>query len=376
MDDGFLKFSLDCHIVSRTRCRQTTLCGVVGISVWKRTAPTFASSRAMFSIGPYSIAGRVILAPMAGITDRPFRQLCRAQGAALAVSEMVTSDTRLWNSRKSQTRLNHAGECGVRSVQIAGSDPDMMADAARANVERGAQVIDINMGCPAKKVCNKAAGSALLQNEPLVGQILAAVVDAVDVPVTLKIRTGWDEQHRNAVRIGKMAQDAGIQALAIHGRTRACRFMGEAEYNTIAEVVDALDIPVIANGDITTPEKAVHVLKKTRAAAVMIGRGAQGQPWIFREINHFLEHQTAMPAMSLEEKARTILAHLRALYDFYGDFMGVRIARKHLGWYLKPLGVSDTFRRHLNGLNNTTEQYQQVARFFDERNTTIGDLTA
>ncbi|WP_043532305.1 tRNA dihydrouridine synthase DusB [Litchfieldella xinjiangensis] len=286
------------------------------------------------SIGPYTLANRVILAPMAGVTDRPFRQLCRRLGAGLVVSEMVTSDPSLWHTRKSRLRLDHSGEPGPRSVQIAGGDANMLAQAARLNAEQGAQIIDINMGCPAKKVCNKAAGSALLRDEPLVADILNAVVSAVEVPVTLKIRTGWCPQSINAVRIARMAEDAGIAALAVHGRTRDQRYAGQAEYDTIAQVKAAVKIPVFANGDIDSPLKAADVLDYTGADAVMIGRGAQGNPWIFREIDHYLVHGRVMTAPSLEEQAGVMRAHLEALHGFYGHTMGVRIARKHLGWYL------------------------------------------
>jgi tRNA-dihydrouridine synthase B len=302
---------------------------------------------------------------MAGVTDLPFRQLCRAMGAGLVVSEMVTSDTRLWNSRKSQTRLNHAGEVEPRSVQIAGGDPQMMAEAARMNVERGAQIIDINMGCPAKKVCKKAAGSALLQDEPLVGEILDTVVNAVDVPVTLKIRTGWNTDNRNATRIAKMAEDAGIQALAVHGRTRACAFKGEAEYDTIAKVVDTVQIPVFANGDIDTPHKAKQVLDATGASAVMIGRAAQGRPWIFREIEHFLRTGESLAEPSLEEVRDILCNHLSELHRFYGDFMGPRIARKHVGWYLKTFADGEVFRKAFNQIEHSQEQHASVQAFFE-----------
>lgn len=302
---------------------------------------------------------------MAGVTDRPFRQLCRQQGAGLVVSEMVTSDTRLWNSRKSQTRLNHTGETEPRSVQIAGGDPQMMADAARMNVDRGAQIIDINMGCPAKKVCKKAAGSALLKDEPLVGEILQAVTAAVNVPVTLKIRTGWSTDHRNGVTIARMAEDAGIAALAVHGRTRACGYRGEAEYDTIAAIVEAVSIPVLANGDIDNPHKARAVLEHTGASAVMIGRAAQGRPWIFREIDHFLRTGTLLPAPSPQEILHILSSHLGELHRFYGDFMGVRIARKHVGWYMKTLAGSEPFRKTFNQIEEASEQHASVRGFFE-----------
>jgi tRNA-dihydrouridine synthase B len=269
---------------------------------------------------------------MAGVTDRPFRQLCKKMGAGLAVSEMVTSNSLLYGSEKTKRRANHEGEVDPISVQIAGADPKMMAEAARHNVDNGAQIIDINMGCPAKKICNVLAGSALLKDEPLVAQILRAVVSAVDVPVTLKIRTGWDKNNRNAIAIAKMAEDLGIQALAMHGRTRACAYMGEAEYDTIAAVKQEIRIPLIANGDITTPEKAKFVLDYTGADAVMIGRAAQGRPWIFREIEHYLSTGTHLLAPTVDEIHAVMLEHLHDLYDFYGDLTGMRMARKHIFW--------------------------------------------
>lgn len=303
---------------------------------------------------------------MAGVTDQPFRQLCRNLGAGLVVSEMVTSDTRLWNSRKSQTRLIHTGETEPRSVQIAGGDPEMMANAARMNVERGAQIVDINMGCPAKKVCKKAAGSALLKDEPLVAEILSAVTNAVDVPVTLKIRTGWNQDHRNGITIAKMAQDTGIAALAVHGRTRACGYKGDAEYDTIAAIVDAVEIPVFANGDIDGPIKAQQVLDHTGAAAIMIGRAAQGRPWIFREIDHFLKTGEQLAPASLTEIQSILCTHLGELHRFYGDFMGLRIARKHVGWYLKTLAGSEPFRKTFNQIENAEEQYNSVQHYFEQ----------
>ncbi len=320
----------------------------------------------MFQIGPYEIDSQVILAPMAGVTDQPFRQLCRRLGAGLVVSEMVTSDTRLWKSRKSSYRLNHAGEAEPRSVQIAGGDPDMMAEAARMNVERGAQIIDINMGCPAKKVCNKAAGSALMKDEPLVRSILTAVVGAVEVPVTLKIRTGWSPENRNAETIARMAEDTGVQALTIHGRTRSCGYRGDAEYQTIAKVRKAIDIPLFANGDISSPHKAAEVLQFTGADAVMIGRPAQGNPWIFREIDHYLRHGKLLEKPSSKEVKDTLLHHVAALHRFYGDFMGVRIARKHVGWYLhhQPKGVS--FRARFNQLESAVEQVAAIELYFEQ----------
>ncbi|UCE88385.1 MAG: tRNA dihydrouridine synthase DusB, partial [Pseudomonadota bacterium] len=280
-------------------------------------------------IGPYKLDNNLVLAPMAGVTDRPFRQLCKDLGAGLAVSEMISSNSLLWGSTKTQRRANHAGETEPKSVQIAGSDPQMMAEAARYNADQGAQIIDINMGCPAKKVCNVMAGSALLRDEPLVANILDAVVGAVDIPVTLKIRTGWDKDNRNALQVAHIAQNAGVQALAIHGRTRACAYKGDAEYDTIAAVKAAVSIPVIANGDITTPEKARAVLEQTGADAVMIGRAAQGRPWIFREIRHYLDTGKHLAEPDSEEVRAILLGHLHNLYAFYGEYTGVRIARKH-----------------------------------------------
>ncbi len=317
----------------------------------------------MIKIGPYSVEQPTILAPMAGVTDRPFRQLCREMGAGLVVSEMVTSDVRLWNTRKSQLRLDHSGEQAPRSVQIAGGDPEMLAEAARMNAAQGAQIIDINMGCPAKKVCNKAAGSALLKDEPLVADILQAVVAAVDIPVTLKIRTGWSPEHRNGVTIAKMAQDAGIQALAVHGRTRADAYRGDAEYDTIAEIRQAISIPLFANGDITSPEKAKFVLDYTGADAVMIGRAAQGRPWIFREINHYLVTGEKLPEPDIDTVYRLLNQHLSALYAFYGDYMGVRIARKHVNWYLGTREDGVNFRKLFNQLETPEQQQMAVEQF-------------
>ncbi|XLX41140.1 tRNA dihydrouridine synthase DusB [Ectopseudomonas mendocina] len=327
-------------------------------------------------IGPYTLPNRLILAPMAGVTDRPFRQLCRRLGAGLVVSEMVTSDVRLWNSRKSSLRLLHAGDPEPRSVQIAGGDPQMMADAARKNVELGAQIIDINMGCPAKKVCNKAAGSALLRDEPLVREILDAVVGAVDVPVTLKIRTGWDRENKNGITVAKIAEDAGISALSVHGRTRADLYTGEAEYETIAAIKQAVSIPVFANGDIDSPEKAKAVLNATGADALLIGRAAQGRPWIFREIEHYLRTGESLPAPSLLEVERILLEHLAALHAFYGELMGVRIARKHVGWYLATLPGAREFRAQFNRLDSTDAQCAHVRAFFRERHNDENEVAA
>ncbi|MFO1388108.1 tRNA dihydrouridine synthase DusB [Cellvibrio sp.] len=320
----------------------------------------------MFRIGPYQFDSKVILAPMAGVTDRPFRQLCRQLGAGLVVSEMVTSNSELWGTRKSSLRLDHTGEVEPIAVQIAGGDPEMMAEAARLNVANGAQIIDINMGCPAKKVCKKAAGSALLKDEQLVAEILQAVVAAVDVPVTLKFRTGWSTEERNALRIARIAEDSGISALALHGRTRACAFTGEAEYDTIAAVVQAVSIPVFSNGDIDSARKAKAVLDHTQAAAVMIGRAAQGRPWIFREIEHFLVTGNELPEPSLHEVREILSSHLRELYCFYGEFMGPRIARKHAGWYLQTVPDSELFRREFNKLETAQAQQDSVQRFFEQ----------
>lgn len=314
----------------------------------------------MFRIGPYTIDSQVVLAPMAGVTDRPFRQLCRRLGAGLVVSEMVTADTRLWNSRKSTLRLDHRGEAEPRAVQIAGGDPAMMAQAARMNAERGAQIIDINMGCPAKKVCNKAAGSALLRDEALVREILLAVVAAVEIPVTLKIRTGWSHQLRNGETIARIAEDSGIQALAVHGRTREDRYLGQAEYDTIARIREQVLIPVIANGDIDSPEKARQVLEHTGASAVMIGRAAQGRPWLLREIDHYLRHGRKLEAPEPSEVLEILTTHLHALYEFYDEYMGVRIARKHVGWYLQQHPDAAGFRKHFNQLETSSDQLAAV----------------
>ncbi len=317
-------------------------------------------------IGPYKLKNNLVVAPMAGVTDRPFRQLCKLMGAGMAVSEMVASNSLLWGSEKTRRRANHEGEVDPISVQIAGADPQMMADAARYNVDEGAQIIDINMGCPAKKVCNVMAGSALLQNEPLVQRIIEAVVRAVNVPVTLKIRTGWDRSNRNAITVARIAEGSGIQSLAVHGRTRACGYTGDAEYDTIAAVKAAVGIPVIANGDITTPEKAKQVLEYTGADAVMIGRAAQGRPWIFREIEHYLKTGTHLPAPEVAEIHRVLIGHLHDLYAFYGEHTGVRIARKHISWYTKGLAGSAAFRHAMNQLQTCAEQMDAVNMFFSE----------
>lgn len=302
---------------------------------------------------------------MAGVTDRPFRQLCKRMGAGLAVSEMVSSNSLLWGSKKTQRRANHDGEIEPRSVQIAGADPALMAQAAVHNVEQGAQIIDINMGCPAKKVCNVMAGSALLQDESLVARILDAVVHAVDVPVTLKIRTGWDKAQRNGVRIAQVAEQAGIQSLAVHGRTRACHFKGEAEYDTIRAIKQAVSIPVIANGDIRTPEKARAVLDYTGADAIMIGRAAQGRPWIFREINHYLETGRYLPEPAVDQIRDILVEHLSNLYAFYGEFTGVRVARKHISWYSKGQHGGAVFRDRVNRVESVEGQLDVTNEFFD-----------
>ncbi|RBO83543.1 tRNA dihydrouridine synthase DusB [Marinomonas aquiplantarum] len=317
-----------------------------------------------FAIGPYCVEKPVILAPMAGVTDLPFRRLCHDQGAGLVVSEMVTSDVRLWNSTKSRHRLVHDHEVSPRSVQIAGGDPQMMAEAARQNVALGAQIIDINMGCPAKKVCNKAAGSALLKDESLVRDILETVVNSVSVPVTLKIRTGWSQEQKNAMTIAKMAEDIGIQALAIHGRTRECKFQGNAEYDTIAEVKQAIQIPVFANGDIKDAKTAKFVKDYTQADGIMIGRAAQGKPWIFNEINHYLQTNELLDPPSLAEVKALVIKHVHNLHQFYGDYLGVRIARKHVGWYLQTLADNTQFRSVFNRIDNTQEQLDQLEEFF------------
>ena len=326
---------------------------------------SFPCRLSLMEILGFSLRNNLFVAPMAGVTDRPFRQLCKKMGAGLAVSEMVTSNSLLYGSAKTQRRANHQGEVAPIAVQIAGSQPQMMADAARHNVERGAQIIDINMGCPAKKICNVMAGSALLRDEALVGRILDAVVRAIpETPVTLKIRTGWDQGSRNALNILKIAENAGIRALALHGRTRACGYSGQAEYETIAAVRAAARIPVIANGDITTPEKARQVLDATGADALMIGRAAQGRPWLFREIEHFLKTGERLPAPKVCEIHDILLAHLDDLYDFYGVETGVRVARKHISWYTRGLAGSAAFRHAMNQLPDVAGQRQAVNDFF------------
>lgn len=318
-------------------------------------------------IGPYTLKNNIIVAPMAGVTDRPFRQLCKKYGAGMAVSEMVTSNSLLYGSSKTIRRANHDGEVEPISVQIAGADPQMMAEAAQYNADKGAQIIDINMGCPAKKICNVMAGSALLQHEDLVKRILEAVVKASPIPVTLKIRTGWDKQNKNAITIAKIAENSGIQALAIHGRTRACHYTGDAEYETIAAVKDQIKIPVIANGDITTPEKALHVLKKTSADGVMIGRAAQGRPWIFREIDHYIKTGDYLSPPTIDEVEKTTIEHVTDLYDFYGEESGLKIARKHISWYTKGLKNSAMFRSKMNLINDNQEQLNFIKDFFESQ---------
>ena len=315
----------------------------------------------------FTLRNNLFVAPMAGVTDRPFRQLCKKLGAGIAVSEMVTSNSLLYGSEKTRRRANHEGEVDPISVQIAGADPAMMAEAARYNADRGAQIIDINMGCPAKKVCNVMAGSALMQDELLVARILEAVVSAVpDTPVTLKFRTGWNRENKNAPTIARIAEESGIRAIAIHGRTRADQYTGDAEYDTIAHVKTRVNIPVIANGDITTPQKAKHVLDYTQADGIMVGRAAQGRPWIFREIEHYLNTGELLPPPLVSEIQRVCLEHIEDLYGFYGEERGVRIARKHISWYTKGLTGSAAFRKMMNTLGQTTAQLAAIHEFFGQ----------
>ena len=316
-------------------------------------------------LGPYTLTPHVVLAPMAGVTDKPFRMLCKRLGAGLCVSEMTISDPKFWHTNKSLHRMDHAGEPDPISVQIAGTVPEVLAEAARYNVGHGAQIIDINMGCPAKKVCNTWAGSALMRDEALVARILSAVVKAVDVPVTLKIRTGWDSEHRNALTIARIAQDSGVAALAVHGRTRDQHYTGVAEYDTIAAVKAALSIPVLANGDIDSPEKAAFVLHHTGADAVMVGRAAQGRPWIFREISHYLATGEKLPEPGVDEVRAVLLGHLEHLHAFYGEVAGVRIARKHLGWYAKDRPENAAFRAVVNRAETADEQLRLTRDYFD-----------
>ncbi len=326
-------------------------------------------------IGPYTLRNNLVVAPMAGVTDRPFRQLCKRLGAGLAVSEMVASNSLLWGSEKTLRRGNHEGEVEPKVVQIAGGNPEMMADAASYNIAKGAQIIDINMGCPAKKICNVQAGSALLKDEDLVARILAAVLDVAQpagIPVTLKIRTGWDRSQRNALRVARIAEDAGIAALAIHGRTRADQYRGEAEYDTIREVKRSVSIPVIANGDIDSPEKAQAVLEYTGVDGIMVGRAAQGRPWIFREIAHYLASGEKLPPPTLQEMSALLLEHLEDHYRFYGEATGVKVARKHIGWYVKGICGAAAFRRSVNELTSSAAQMAAITQFFQR----LQDLAA
>ena len=316
-------------------------------------------------IGQYQLDNNIILAPMAGVTDRPFRELCRSLGAGLAVSEMLSSNPRVWKSKKSKLRMDYHDESGIRSVQIAGSDPLAMAAAAKLTVQQGAQIVDINMGCPAKKVNKKKAGSALLPHPELVQAILESVVDAVDVPVTLKIRTGWDPENRNAPEIAQIAEQSGIQALAVHGRTRQCLYNGFAEYDTIKTIKENVTIPVIANGDITSVEKAKFVLDHTGADAIMIGRGAQGAPWIFNEINHYLKTGEQPAPLERMEISSILLDHVQALHEFYGEVMGPRIARKHVGWYLKEQDQSGYFKKQFNAIDCPIEQLSTLENYLN-----------
>lgn len=318
-------------------------------------------------IGPYTFPNNLVLAPMAGVTDRPFRQLCRSLGAGMTPSEMITADTRLWHTNKTRRRMDHRGEPEPRVVQIAGGDPEMVANAARLNVDAGAHIIDINMGCPAKKVCRKAAGSALLRDEELVARILDATVAAVDVPVTLKIRTGWDRENRNGLAIARIAEDCGIAALAVHGRTRADKFAGSAEYDTIAEIKRALSIPVIANGDIDSPQKAHRVLEQTGADGLMIGRAAQGRPWVFKQIGSPVGRAKQLSPLvepDIGEVRDIMLRHLDALYGFYGEETGVRVARKHLGWYCNGRAGATQFKQRVFRVDGAREQLALTRAFF------------
>jgi len=315
-------------------------------------------------IGPYQLKNNLIVAPMAGVTDRPFRLLCRQLGAGLAVSEMVASNSLLWGSEKTKRRANHEGEPEPKSVQIVGADPVMLAEAAKVNADNGAQIIDINMGCPAKKICNVMAGSALLRDEALVAHLLESVVRAVEIPVTLKIRTGWDSSSRNGVAIARIAEQSGIQALSVHGRTRADAFMGEAEYDTIAAIKAAVKIPVMANGDIDSPEKAKYVLAHTGCDGLLIGRAAQGRPWIFREIEHYLKTGEKLAEPAPREVRDILLGHLNNLYEFYGEHLGVRVARKHISWYSKGCVGGANFRHSINQVETPAAQRALIEEFF------------
>src|SRR5688500_9151562 len=355
--------------MARRRCREKTTIARRAIFFARnadkiRHFPFFRKSPRPMRIGAHALRGRLFVAPMAGITDRPFRRLARRYGAALAVSEMLSSRPELRESRKTRLRQDHAGESGPIAVQIAGSDPAMLADAARHNVALGAEIIDINMGCPAKKVCNVLAGSALLEDEALVARILEAVVRAVDVPVTLKIRTGPRPERRNAVRIARLAQSAGVQMLAIHGRTRACGFAGQAEHATIAEVKAQLRIPVVANGDIETPEQAQRVLQATGADGIMLGRAAQGRPWLFRQVAHYLATGERLPEPDVGERRRALLEHLEGLYDLYGEEQGTRVARKHIGWTVRGLPGGEAFRAAVVRIDAAVQQHSAVNDYF------------
>ncbi|MDZ7734885.1 MAG: tRNA dihydrouridine synthase DusB [Gammaproteobacteria bacterium] len=321
-------------------------------------------NRVRLRIGPRALQNNLILAPMAGVTDRPFRQLCRELGAGMAVSEMASADPRLRQTRKSRLRRDHSGEAGPRSVQIAGADPVMLADAARFNVDNGAEIIDINMGCPAKKVCNVLAGSALLRDEALVGRILTAVVNAVDVPVTLKIRTGWNPENRNAMTVARMAQDSGISMLTVHGRTRACGYSGTAEHDTVRAIKRAVSIPVIANGDIRLPEEAAWILRRTGVDGLMIGRAAQGNPWIFRELEYYLATGVLLDRPGDDEVRTVLVRHLENLYEFYGEHTGVRVARKHIAWYCRGRAGGDRLRAGVNRTDQALLQLRMVEDFF------------
>jgi tRNA-dihydrouridine synthase B len=316
-------------------------------------------------IGPYTLPSNIVLAPMAGVTDRPFRLLCRRFGAGLAASEMLTADVRLWGTPKSRRRMDHSGEPSPRVVQIAGFDPEMMAEAARRNVDAGAEIIDINMGCPAKKVCNRLAGSALLQDEALVARILDTVVRAVPVPVMLKTRTGWDRNNKNGIRVALIAQDCGIQALAIHGRTRADMYQGEAEHDTVAAIKAKMSIPVFANGDIDSPQRARHILERTGCDGIMIGRAAQGRPWIFDEVNFFLKTGQLRRVLALEKVRDIMRAHLEDLYALYGDETGVRVARKHLSWYFRQHPGQEALRNRLVTIETPAKQLSTLLELFD-----------
>jgi tRNA-dihydrouridine synthase B len=320
---------------------------------------------ANMQIGIHKLENQLILAPMAGVTDLPFRKLCKRMGAGMVVSEMVGSNSLLRGSEKTLRRASHDNECSPKSIQIVGFEPQMMAEAARINEQMGAEIIDINMGCPAKKICNTLSGSALLRDEPLVARILEAVVNAVKIPVTLKIRTGWCPDSRNGVTIAKIAEASGIQALSVHGRTRSCFFKGEAEFETIGEIKQAIKIPVIANGDITTPERAKYVLDTTKCDAIMIGRAAQGRPWIFREINHFLNTGNKLAEPSVEEIRDILTGHLHNLYEFYGEYAGSRMARKHVSWYSKGQPNGGGFRDSFNRLETPSEQLRSIDDFFN-----------